>query len=394
MTRHPRLTRLKSQLVRLAPILLIVGIALLVAACAPSSGGNGGSPTPSPTLSQAPLHPSSPSSNPVDLLAWLFTPIFQGLFLVLVLLNQLTGSIILAIIGLTILIRVAVIPLYRKQLVSSRQMQLLQPEIKELQRKYKGDRAKQQAAVQEFYKQRGVNPASGCLPIVLQFGLLIPMYSVFNQGLTNHDVNPMLNVFGIQLGKLNCASEAVFSSAGHVTNACLKPFAFGINWGLAEPVTTGLFVAGFGISILAILSSLVQLVASRMTLPAGDPKNDDQNVKVQRQMAYFLPLISILYGGFLPAGLFLYWITATVIQIIQQYLILGWGGMFPLFGWYPEFARGHSPRFPVQIPTAKPASPGQPTSAAERSRNIDRDLSARKTIRPNRARGGRRGRRR
>jgi YidC/Oxa1 family membrane protein insertase len=388
-------TRLQSLLVRLAPLILIVGVALIVSACVAAPGGSStGSATPSPTLSQAPLHPASPGANPMDLLAWLFTPIFQLLLITLVILDQATGSIIIAIILLTILIRIAVIPLYRRQLVSSRQMQLLQPEIKELQRKYKGDRAKQQAAVQEFYKQRGVNPASGCLPIVLQFGLLIPMYSVFNQGLTNHDVNPMLNVFGIQLFKLDCAPEAIFTAAGHVQNPCLNPMALGINWSLAEPVTTGLAIAGFGISILAILSSLVQLVASRMTLPTSDPKNDDQNVKVQRQMAYFLPLISILYGGFLPAGLFLYWITATIIQIIQQYLIIGWGGMFPLFGWYPAFARSHAPRFPVQIPKAKPPAPGQSTSAAERAKSVDRDLSAKSTIRPNRARGGRRGRRR
>ena len=386
-------TRLQSILVRLAPLLLIVGVALLVAACAPG-GTSGGSPTPSPTLSQLPLRPANPGNNPVDLLAWLFTPIFQGLFLILVLFDQLTHSIILAILLLTVLIRIAVIPLYRKQLVGTRQMQMLQPEVKELQRKYKGDRVKQQAAVQEFYKQRGVNPAQGCLPILLQFGLLIPMYSVFNQGLTNHDVNPMLNVFGVQLLKLDCAPAAIFSSAGHVLNPCLNPIALGINWSLAEPVTTGFAIAGFGISILAIVSSLIQLVASRMMLPAGDPKNDDQNAKVQRQMAYFLPLISILYGGFLPAGLFLYWITATVIQIVQQYLILGWGGMFPLFGWHPEFARDHSPRFPVQIPTAKPGITGPSTGAAERSKSVDRDLSARSTIRPNRTRSGRRGRRR
>ena len=92
-----------------------------------------------------------------------------------------------------------------------------------------------------------------------------------------------------------------------------------------------------------------------MTLPAADPKNDDPNIKVQRQMAYFLPLISILYGGVLPAGLFIYWITATIIQIFQQYLILGWGSMFPLFGWYPEFARNHQPRFPVKMPEIQPA---------------------------------------
>jgi hypothetical protein len=112
-------------------------------------------------------------------------------------------------------------------------------------------------------------------------------------------------------------------------------------------------------------------------------------------MAYFLPLISILYGGILPAGLFIYWITATLIQIVQQYLILGWGGMFPLFGWFPAFARNHTPRFPVKIPAPKPPASGQSSGAAERSAaTVDRDISAQSTIRPNRQRSGRRGRRR
>ena len=60
----------------------------------------------------------------------------------------------------------------------------------------------------------------------------------------------------------------------------------------------------------------------------------------------FLPLISIVYGGFLPAGLFIYWIVATVFSIIQQYLIVGWGSMFPLFGWTPAFAAGPHPAIP------------------------------------------------
>ena len=266
------------------------------------------------------------------------------------------GNIVIAILGLTIAVRILVIPLYRRQLVSSRQMQLIQPEIKELQRKYKGDRVKSQAAVSEFYKQRGVNPAGGCLPILLTMGLLIPMYSVISGGLTNYDPSAMWHVFGINLfPNIVCDAAPVFNPQnGHVINPCIWPVAFGINWGIPEPVTTGLIIAGFGISILAIISSLTQLVASRMTLPPHDPKaQDDQNVKLQRQMAYFLPLISILWGSSLPAGLFLYWISATLIQVIQQYLILGWGGMFPLFGWFPEFARNHTPRFPVQLPAAQ-----------------------------------------
>ena len=394
------MTRFSPLLARLAPILFLVGIALVVAACVPGTNVATG-PNGSPIASQAPLTPASPGANPIDLLAWLFTPIFQALFIVLVFFDRITriftpeGNIVVAIILLTVLMRVLVIPLYRRQLTSTRQMQLIQPEVKELQRKYKGDRVKQQAATQEYYRQRGINPAGGCLPIILQFGLLIPMYSVISQGLTNYDPSAMWHIFGINLFPgIVCPTAPEFNSAGHVINACLNPVAAGqFPWGLPEPETTGWYIAGFGIAGLAIISSLFQVVASRMTLPAADPKNDDPNIKVQRQMAYFLPLISILYGGVLPAGLFIYWITATIIQIIQQYLILGWGSMFPLFGWYPEFARNHQPRFPVKMPEIQPPKPGQP-STQERAKSVDKDISAQSTIRPNRTRSGRRGRRR
>jgi YidC/Oxa1 family membrane protein insertase len=393
-------TRFSPLLARLAPILFLVGIALVVAACIPGSNVGTG-PNGSPIPSQAPLQPASPGANPIDLLAWLFTPIFQALFIVLVFFDRITriftpnGNIVVAIILLTVLMRVLVIPLYRRQLTSTRQMQLIQPEVKELQRKYKGDRVKQQAATQEYYRQRGINPAGGCLPIILQFGLLIPMYSVISQGLTNYDPSAMWHIFGFNLFPgIVCPTAPEFNSAGHVINACLNPVTAGqFPWGLPEPETTGWYIAGFGIAGLAIISSLLQVVASRMTLPVADPKNDDPNVKVQRQMAYFLPLISILYGGVLPAGLFIYWITATIIQIIQQYLILGWGSMFPLFGWYPEFARNHQPRFPVKMPEIQPPKPGQP-STQERAKSVDKDISAQSTIRPNRTRSGRRGRRR
>jgi YidC/Oxa1 family membrane protein insertase len=397
-------TRLQQLLVRLAPLLFLVAIALIVGACAPATSTPGGSGNPSPSFSQAPLAPAQLTGNPLALLAWLFTPIFQTLFITLVLLDSLTkviwseGNIAIAIILLTIIIKVATTPISRKQLISSRQTQLLQPEIKDIQRKYKGDRVKQQAATQEFYKQRGINPAGGCLPALLTMGLLIPMYSVISQGLTNYDITPMLQVFGFNLAAplgITCAAAPIFNAAGQVTNPCLNPIAFGINWSYPEPVTTGLKILGFGISILAIISSMIQLVASRQMLAPLDPRMaDDPNAKVQRQMAYFLPLISILYGGMLPAGLFLYWIFSSIIQVGQQFLVMGFGGTFPLFGWQPEFARNHTPRYHVTLPEPKPIEPGTPTSAAERSKALDRDLSAQSTIRPNRTRSGRRGRRR
>jgi len=394
-----RVTRLQKLLVRLAPVLFLVVIALVVAACIPGGGaGAGASGAPSPSHSQAPLHPAAPGANPMDLLAWLFTPIFQVLFIVLVVLDKTTGNIVVAILLLTVLIKLITTPVTRKQLITSRQSQLLQPEVREIQRKFKNDRVAQNAATQEFYKQRGVNPAGGCLPALLSMGLLIPMYSVFSQGLTNHDISQMLQIFGFDLGKamgIVCETAPKFDAAGHILNPCLNPIAFGINWSYPEPFTTGLAIAGFGISILAVISSLVQLVASRQTLAPVDPRMaDDQNVKVQRQMAYFLPLISIMYGGFLPAGLFLYWILSTLIQIVQQFFVLGFGGIFPFRGLYPAFARNHTPRSPVKVPHILPNIPGKSPSATDKAKALDRDLSAQSTIRPNRTRSSRRGRRR
>ena len=396
--------RLQQLLVRLAPLLFLVVIALVVSACVPGVTTPSASGGASPSFSQAPLAPAQLTGNPMDLLAWLFTPIFQALFIVLVVLDTATkviwseGNIAIAIILLTVILKVATTPITKKQLVSSRQTQLLQPEIKDIQRKYKGDRVKQQAATQEYYKQRGINPAGGCLPALLTMGLLIPMYSVISQGLTNYDITPMLQVFGVNLAEplgIVCAPAPIFNAAGQVTNPCLNPIAFGINWSYPEPTTTGLAILGFGISILAIISSGIQFVASRQMLAPLDPRmKDDPNIKVQRQMAYFLPLISILYGGMLPAGLFLYWIFSSIIQVGQQFLVMGFGGTFPLFGWYPEFARNHTPRYHVTLPEPKPIEPGTPTSAAERSKTLDRDISAQSTIRPNRTRSGRRGRRR
>jgi YidC/Oxa1 family membrane protein insertase len=395
-------TRLQQLLVRLAPILLLVGAALVVAACAPSTQTTGSDAAPS--FTQAPLAPAQLTANPMDALAWMFTPIFQLLFIILVALDRLTGNMLFAIVLLTVILVGTTTPIIRKQLVSSRQMQLLLPEVKEIQRRFKGEPAKAQAAVQEFYKQRGVSQFGGCLPTILTMGLLIPMYSVFSQGLTNYHITAMLQVgpidFGQMLGVSCSAAAPIFDAFGHVRNPCLDSMSFGIDWGIPEPFTTGLFIGefgkSFGISILALGSALVQLVSSRQSLPPHDPRTaDDANTRVQKQMALILPFLSLLYGGIVPAGLMLYWIASAILRTGQQFLVFGFGGIFPIFGWSPAFARDYTPRYHVTIPEPTAiTTTGKSTGAAERSKALDRDLSAQSTIRPNRARSGRRGRRR
>ena len=390
---------IRSWPARLGPLLLIAAVALVVAGClGPAASlppGVTAPPTPTPPAG-IPLAPAPLNPDPFSFLSWLFTPIFQVFFITLVLLDRLTGNIAIAIILLTIIIKVLLIPIFRRQLVSTRRMQQIAPELKEIQRRFKGDRVKTQQATAQLYKERGVSPL-GCLPIVLQMFLLIPLYSVFSQGLQNYDIQPMLEVFGFTILPLNCDASPIFGPNNTVLNPCLNPNAFGVNWGVPEVFLGSPGALFSGLSLLAIVSALVQLVASRMTLPAATaPGADDQNVKMQRQMAIFLPFISLIYGSILPAGLFLYWIGSTLFSIVQQYLILGWGGMFPIFGWTPRFAVDHTPRFPVAAPTAPPSTsraPGAPARPKPDRTSLDRSASAQATIRQ-RGRQGRRGRRR
>jgi YidC/Oxa1 family membrane protein insertase len=380
---------LSPTLRRIGPaLLLLVVVAIVIAACVPGSSPSGSGVVPSHA---PPLEPAK-ANDPLSLIALIFTPLFQVMLIILLAVYQfleninVPGAIAWAIVVLTLIVRAVLIPLYRKQLVSQRRMQLIQPELKEVQKRFKGDQVKARLAQQELFKERGINPLAGCLPLLLQLPLLFIMYSVIQNGLTNQDPSAMLNVFGVQVVDIDCRN--VVNGVIDATKPCIDAVV-PILGNIAVPQT--FFAAfGFGLSFLAIISALLQLVQSRMMLPVADPTNDDPNVRIQRQTMLFLPLISVVYGGFLPAGLFIYWIVATIFSIVQQYLIVGWGAMFPLFGWTPAFAVDHTPRYPVAMPP-----PPESSKRAAILTDADKKTTAGKTIRPReRGRQGRRGRRR
>jgi YidC/Oxa1 family membrane protein insertase len=379
--------------------------------CAPEPTPDPNAPTPDPNATPDPdatsppepnLCPAQPGANPLDLLAWIFTPIFQTIFIGLAFLYSVTGDIGISIILLTIIIRTLMIPVFRMQIVSQRRMQMLQPELKVIQTKYKGDRAKISEQQMQLYKDRGVNPASGCLPAVLQMVLLLPMYQVFMRGLKAPDISSMLNPFGFQVVNVTCQNPS------DPYAPCIDP---SIPWLAWLPKIDGGFIIpgypgglpsnqpeiflmvlgglGLGLSLLAATSALLQLIQTRMMMT----RTGDSSQATQQRMFLLLPAFSLIYGAILPAGLFIYWITTTVFSIVQQFLINGYGGLFPLFGWTPGFAKDHQPRFPVSMPEPKPAAPskdGEPTPTTKRSTKD----SAAGTIRPARRRSRRRGRRR
>jgi YidC/Oxa1 family membrane protein insertase len=376
---------------------------------APQSLAPGQVATPAPTPVATPhpnLCPAEFGADPVSLLAWAFTPVFQALFMGLVFFYDLGLDIGLAIIALTIVIRLLLVPMFRRQIVSQRRMQMIQPEMRAIQLKYKGNRAKISEEQMKLYRERGVNPASGCLPALLQMLLLLPMYQVFSQGLSAPNISSMLSVFGQPVMSVQCYDPT------NPLAPCIDPSVPWLAWlptitssGFALPGYPGGLPANlpeifimvlpglFGLSILALVSALLQLVQTRMMTTATD---DPQQRSTQR-VFLILPLISLIYGWFLPAGLFIYWVTTTIFSIVQQFLINGYGGLFPLFGWTPGFAKDHTPRFPVPAftprsePTStQPGSTGATPAASARRSTAD---SAAGTIRPAK-RSSRRGRRR
>jgi YidC/Oxa1 family membrane protein insertase len=387
---------------------LLAGLlAIAVVACGPAININaspaasvnlGATVTATPTVQATPqpepLAPASPGADPFSLLNWAFTPIFWALFLLLSEIYALSGNVLLAIVVLTLLVRFATVKLSARQIVSQQRMMKLQPELramqKELQRKYKGDRQAVYAAQQEFYKERGVSPTAGCAPSILQMGMLIPMYAVIRIGLTNFDPSLMLGVFGVKLVPLICPAHFLSPGVPDRSLPCINTIVAGIDMG-KEQVLFNLPLGFFtlGVSALALIAAGLQVIQSRMMMP---PKaENDPSASSQRTMLILMPLFSIIYGGILPAGLFIYWITSSIFSIVQQFLIIGWGSMFPIFGWTPVFAQGYEPRFPVKMP--EPVDAGK-SVAATRVRSDDRAVSAASTVRPNtRRRAGRRGRR-
>ena len=388
-------SRLRSGITRLLPLLGILLLALLLAACAAPCGASpsgSGVATATPTPAAAiPLEPAKFALDPISLVAWLFTPLYQTFFILLVLLDQLFGNIAIAIIVLTVGLRALMTPLYRRQIVSSKRMQLLGPELKEIQKRYKGDRVKAQAAQQQLYKERGISPLSGCLPILLVTLPLIPLYSVFSAGLSNFNPQAMLTVAGRTIVDLNCSATPMFYPVtGHVI-PFLNPIAFGINW--SQPLVA-FFLGPIGISVLGLVAGGLMFLQSRMSLPSGVAVDqNDPNQRIQRQMGAIFPLIYIVLGATWPAGLLLYIVVSTIFSIIQQYLFTGWGGMFPFFGWQPSFAVGHTPRFPIALPP--PVDPRTRPATSPLGGTAGKAAAVDKTIRhKERGRQGRRGRRR
>ncbi len=217
----------------------------------------------------------------------------------------------LAIILLTIIIRVIMYPLMQKQMTSMRETQKIQPLMQEIQRKYKGDKERMNQELMRLYKEHKVNPMGGCLPLIVQMPILILFFQVlreFKYYIPNTEI--------IDGGFLWIANTAEI-----VEDGVTKVVA-----GLAAPDQLFGVIWGYSIGILPILvgaSMYFQQKLTTPTVPAAGQGSSSSNptASTQKMMTTIMPLMIGFISFTLPSGLSLYWFTSTLFGIGQQVLI-------------------------------------------------------------------------
>ncbi|OGD62334.1 hypothetical protein A3A71_00505 [Candidatus Berkelbacteria bacterium RIFCSPLOWO2_01_FULL_50_28] len=193
-----------------------------------------------------------------------------------------------AIIMLTILVNVVLWVPKSKSLRMPMLQAQYRDEIKALQDKYKDDRNTQAKMLMAFYKEKGINPMAGCLPLLIQLPILFILYKVFMVGLNT--VRP----------------DLIYSFTPHLNT--INTLFFGIDLAKPEKIFLPIIAAA-----LQFGQSYYQM---KLTPPSGDKK--DVSAMMSKQMMYMLPAITLFFGMTLPAGLMLYWGTSTGLSWLQQ----------------------------------------------------------------------------
>ena len=228
----------------------------------------------------------------------------QPLFNLLVFLQNLIpgGDFGIAIIALTIIIKLVLFPLNKKAIIAQRDLQKVQPQLQELQTKYKDNKEKLAQETMALYKKNKVNPLGGCLPLLIQLPILLALFNIFRK------------INEIDLGMLYS-----FVAQPEVINTTFL--------GIAD-----LSEKSYEFALIAGLLQFIQakFMQERQNLPKPD-KNSDKPQQammmqaMQKQMLYFMPVITVFISASLPGALPLYWGANTLFTILQEKFTWGRG---------------------------------------------------------------------
>jgi len=225
----------------------------------------------------------------------------------------------LAIILLTAIIRLVTMPLTVRQQRSMEKMQDMQrwKKWQDIEKKYKGDRARIQQEQMKLYRELGVNPFGGCLPLLLQFPIIIGLYQSITRALA---------VVPAQLLEL---SKHIYPFIPAAIIPLNSQFLW---WDLSQPErVVSPHLLGFPIPILTVLVVITSYLQTKMTTP---PSADSQGAQMSKMMSLYMPLLFGFFAYSYAAGLALYFVTTNVMTI-AQYAVLGkvdWRQMLSLRG--------------------------------------------------------------
>jgi len=249
-------------------------------------------------------------------------------------------SWILSIVFLVVTLRVILFPVFVKQIKSQRAMQALQPKVKQLQEKHKGDRETLQKEMMELYKVEKANPLMGCLPMFLQIPVFLGLFHTLRR--LNPD-NPQQTLYGWTVEQFQSATHASLFTAP-------LPSKFGSTAAELSALdangTTVKIIAGV---LVLIMMATTYLTSRQMILKTGWAE-DPQQKMIQRLMLYGIPLSLLVSGSLFPIGVVIYWVTNNLFSLAQQQWVLR---KFPP----PQMANGKSST------TARPAGGATPAKS-------------------------------
>ena len=221
-------------------------------------------------------------------LSWLETILKWGLET----LHKIIKNWGVCIIIITLILRILMTPLSIKQSKSTKKMQELQPKLQAVQSKYANDKQKLQTETQKIYQEAGYNPASGCLPMVFQFIILIAMYNLFN------------NYFEFRGAMFIPKLIPDLSTGDSVVS-----FNFNIPF------------LGNQLRLLPIIYTLTQIFSTKLTQATTPGGGGGQNEMTMKFMTYGMPIMFFFLFYNAPSGLLLYWLTSNVLMVVQQVII-------------------------------------------------------------------------
>jgi YidC/Oxa1 family membrane protein insertase len=216
----------------------------------------------------------------------------------------------LSIVSLVILIRICLIPLFVKQIKSTRAMQTLQPEMKKIQERYKNDKQRQSEEMMKLYKETGTNPLSSCLPILAQSPFFFALYHVLN---------------GIATGKtIGVINQSLLESAQHA-HIFGAPLAAKFTDSADKVAQLGATLTDVRVvtAIMIVMMSASQFYTQRQLMT----KNVDTTVKTpfmqqQKMLMYVFPVMFAIFGINFPVGVLVYWLTTNVWTMGQQMYVI------------------------------------------------------------------------